>query len=360
MFSVFIGGFKGLTMSQALRMIDANANRAREALRVLEDFARFGLNDSGISGELKGIRHALAGAVPAEAILHRDTEGDVGTAVKTSAELAREDLAHVITANGKRLTEALRSLEEYLKIDHPAAAAEIERARYRAYAVEQRIARTLRPAQGRLAGARLYVLITESACKGDWLATAERALEGGADILQLREKEMESGELLRRARALRGLCSRHGALLIINDRPDIALLSDADGVHVGQTDLPAVEVRKLIGSRMILGVSTHKLEDATRARLDGADYIGAGPVYRSPTKPREISPGLAYLRELREFPLPVFAIAGITVERVGEVVATGVTRVAVTAAVTGAEDVGGACREIKAALGSGEAIESGS
>lgn len=337
-------------MSSVLRLIDANANRAREGLRVLEDYARFVLNDDAISRELKGIRHAIVSSLPSDAILHRDTQGDVGTGIKTSAEVGRSDLPHVVTANAKRLGEALRSLEEYLKVDHPGYAAEIERARYGLYTVEQKLARTLRPKQARLEAARLYVLITESACRQDWPTTARLALEGGADVLQLREKNMDAGEMLVRARTLRELCARHGALLIVNDRPDVAVLAEADGLHVGQADLPAVEARKIIGQHAILGVSTHKLADARQARLDGADYIGAGPTYRSPTKPREISPGLPYLRELKDYPLPVFAIAGITPERVPEVVATGVRRVAVTAAVTQAEDVAQACRTIRATL----------
>lgn len=342
-----------------LRLIDANANRAREALRVLEDYARFVLDDDGLCAGLKKLRHTIAaalGGVLAEAVLHRDTPGDVGTGVKTGSELEREDLGHVVTAAGKRLGEALRSLEEYLKVDHVEASRAIERCRYEAYELERRIALTLRPAHARLAAARLYVLITASACRGDWLATAKAAAAGGAQVMQLREKELEAGELLRRAREFVKLCRDHGVVSIINDRPDVAVLSGADGLHVGQGDLPAAEARKLVGvgGRMLLGVSTHEIAHARQARLDGADYLGAGPTYRSPTKPREISPGLPYLSEvagLEQSGLPVFAIAGITEARVPEVLATGVTRIAVTSAVTGAEDVADACRRLRAALG---------
>src|SRR5258705_5619249 len=134
--------------SGSLRILDANANRARGALRVLEDYARFSLNHDGLSEQLKHLRHDLAEILKphlSEAILHRDVEGDVGTEIKTDAETRRESINDVITAAGKRLTEALRVLEEVLKtIDSPAAA-RTEKLRYTAYTLDKKIAATLRP-----------------------------------------------------------------------------------------------------------------------------------------------------------------------------------------------------------------------
>jgi thiamine-phosphate pyrophosphorylase len=337
-----------------LRLLDANANRAREALRVLEDYARFVLNDDGISGSLKGIRHSLAEAlrdVLPHAILHRDTPGDVGTTIKTSSEGRRESVADVVTAAGKRLGEALRAIEEYLKTVDPDQARIVESLRYEGYDVEQRIARTLRTGVTRFANVRLYVLITESACARPWFETAEQALLGGADCIQLREKDLESGELLRRTELLVQLCHRHGALCVINDRPDVALLSRADGVHVGQGDLPAKQVRQLVGHDLIVGVSTHNLDQAKQAVLDGADYIGVGPVFRSPTKPRDFLPGLDYARQVAQhIQIPAVAIAGITAENVDEVLATGLRAIAITAAVTQSPDPRAATIALKAKL----------
>jgi len=337
----------------ALRILDANANRAREALRVIEDYARFALNDKALCGDLKHLRHDLTAALSpflSDAILHRNTPADVGTTTKTSAELTRADAADVVTAAGKRLGEALRSLEEFTKILSPPAAAQIERIRYRFYDLEAQILRTLHPAKS-FAQVRLYVLITEDACRRPWLDTAEQALLGGADCLQLREKSLDSGELLTRARQLVPLCRRHNALCIINDRPDIAILSDADGVHVGQTDLPATEARKLVGRNKILGVSTHSLEQAHQAVRDGADYIGVGPIFPSPTKPRDILPGPALARQVaKDIQIPAVAIAGITEANVDEVLATGLFAIAVTAAVSGCEDVRGAAERLKLKL----------
>lgn len=335
-----------------LRLIDANANRAREALRVMEDYARFVLDNADLSRTLKELRHDLAAAIGAilpQAILHRDTPGDVGALHSTEDELYRDSVADVVTAAGKRLGEALRAIEEYLKTFDPASSQQVEALRYAAYDLEMRLARTLRPPSADLAALGLYVLITESVCKGNWLDAAADALCGGADCLQLREKSLESGELLRRAKQLVALCHEFGVPCIINDRPDIAILSGADGVHVGQCDLPAIEARKIVGARRIVGVSTHNIEQARQAVLDGADYIGVGPFFRSSTKPRDFIAGPDYARQVAEqISIPAVAIAGITEENVQEVLATGIKAVAVSSAVLGADDVRLAVQRLKA------------
>jgi len=335
-----------------LRILDANANRAREALRVMEDYARFVLNHEELSGQLKQLRHGLAGALKnhlEEAILHRDVQGDVGVEIKTEAEGRRENINSIVIAAGKRLGEALRVIEEVLKTSDSAAASRVEKLRYSAYPIEEKIARTLRPKM--FDHVRLYVLITESICKRPWLQAAAEAIAGGADCLQLREKTLESGELLNRAKQLVQLCHDNNVLCIINDRPDIALAAAADGIHVGQDDLPAIEARKIIGPRLILGVSTHNVDQARQAVLDGADYIGIGPIFLSQTKTRDILPGLGFARQIvKEIKIPALAIAGITERNVDEVLATGINSIAVTAAVVGADDITGAAKRLKSRL----------
>lgn len=338
-----------------LRLLDANANRAREALRVVEDYARFVLDDAGLSAALKTIRHDLAGATRAfvdDAILHRDTPNDVGTGIKANGEMSRRGIADVVVAAGKRIGEALRAIEEFLKTVAPDSAARVESIRYRFYEIERRLAFTLRPAACGFAHVRLYVLITESLCRIPWLDSAEQAIEGGADCLQLREKDLDSGELLRRARQLVALCRSHNTLCIINDRPDVAILADADGVHLGQTDLPTRDARRLLGRDKIIGVSTHNLDRAKQALLDGADYVGVGPFFRSATKPRDFVAGPAFARQVAEHlpQIPAVAIAGIDAGNVDEVLATGLRAVAVTSAVLGAADVRAAAAELKARL----------
>jgi thiamine-phosphate pyrophosphorylase len=345
--------------SETLRILDASLNRAREALRLIEDYARFALDAPDLVEALKTLRHDLAAATVvagAAAILARDTPGDVGTGITTPAEARRADLASAVVAAGKRFGEAARVIEEVLKTTDPRAAATVEGVRYRFYKLEKRVAVTLRPADT-FASVRLYVILTESACRADWLSTAAMAISGGADALQLREPGLPARELLSRARRLRDLCRETGTFLIVNDRPDVAILARAHGVHVGQGDLPASDVRRLIGPRMILGVSTHSLEQLTQARLDGADYAGVGPVFPSQTKPRpemaDRLPGLDFARSAAAAGvLPTVAIAGITLQNVQEVWETGVSAVAVASAVTQSEDPAAVVRQMKSAKGS--------
>ncbi len=336
-----------------LRLLDASANRAREALRTLEDFARFIRNDEDLSREIKNLRHELAdilAPILPEAILHRDIAGDVGTAISTAQEKQRIDLQHVLTAAGKRASEALRSIEEYLKTQNPSDAVRVESLRYRLYAVEQRIALTLRPRE-RMTPVKLYVLITESFCRLPWLRAAELAIEGGADCLQLREKDLPGAQLLDRAVQLVNLCRKASVPCIINDRIDIALASGADGVHLGQDDLPPLAARRILGNEKIIGISTHNLDHARRAVADGADYIGVGPIFPSSTKPRDFIAGLEYAAQAaREIDLPAFAISGIGPENVDKVLAAGISRVAVAASVTDSQDPAAAARAIKIKL----------
>lgn len=336
-----------------LRILDANANRAREALRTVEDFARFKLDNPQFCEKIKSLRHELTEILRpwlTEAIIHRDTPGDVGTKIKTETEVSRDDLAAVVIAAGKRLGEALRTLQEYLKIPSPPAAMKIESLRYRFYDIEKQLTLTLRPAN-RFASVKLYVLITQSACKRPWLETAQLAIEGGADCLQLREKNLPDANFLVAAKQLVDLCHRHNVLCIINDRPDIALLCNADGLHLGQDDLPASHARKILGNQKIIGVSTHNLEQARQAVLDGADYIGVGPIFKSPTKPRDFVAGLEYAAAAaRHIAIPKVAIAGIGPDNIAQVLAAGIFSVAVTAAVTGCDNVKEAAQNLKKLL----------
>lgn len=336
-----------------LRMLDANCNRAREALRVLEDVARFALDDPSLQSRLKQLRHDLTAAtanVADGALVHRDTANDVGTASTTPAELVRVDLSAIARAASKRLGEALRVVEESLKALSAASASLVEQTRYRFYDIETDLLLALRP-RVRFADVRLYVIVTEAACSRPWLEAAELAIRGGADCLQLREKHLDGAELLARAQRLVELCRRHRVLCIVNDRVDIALLSGADGVHVGQTDLPARDARRLVGDGLIVGVSTHSVEHARQAQRDGADYVGVGPLFPSPTKPRDFTLGPDGAAEIvRGIPLPTVGIAGVTLDNLDEALRSGVQAIAVASSVVGAPDVRAAAAEFKRRL----------
>lgn len=338
----------------AARIIDASANRAREALRVLEDHCRFVSGDAFLTGRLKQLRHDLTaalGEVPPELLLAgRDTVHDVGTVIATSAEGERSSLKHVVLANAKRLQEALRSLEEFGKVLSPRLGPALEQLRYQAYTLERALV-IGDDARRRLAEARLYVLVTESLCRASLLGTIREVVDGGADIIQLREKDVDDRTLLAKAREVRELTRQRGALFIVNDRPDIALLAEADGVHLGQDDLPLQEARRLLGPDALIGVSTHDIYQVRRAVLEGASYIGVGPTFPSQTKTFDAFPGLDFVRAgVAETTLPAFALGGITLENVGDVVAAGCRRIAVSQALCAAEDPRAAARTLKRAL----------
>ena len=343
-------------MPAVYRILDANANRAREAMRVMEEAARFILDHDALTRDIKALRHDLAAALvglPLDA--NRDTPGDVGTAVSTTSEMHRESAAHVAQAAGKRLSEALRAIEEYAKtlytpVGTPSVAACIEQLRYRGYDIEQRLNTAMIGSSARQH--RLCVLITQSLCKKRrWSDVLSACVDNGADCIQLREKELDAGPLLELAALTVAICRPAGVTVIVNDRPDVALAAGADGVHLGQSDLPCIEVRKLVGRQLLVGVSTSKLAEAQQAMADGADYCGVGPMFPTSTKHKDVIVGADYLREFIAWgKLPHLAIGGITPENLPALVDAGVRGIAVSSAVCASENPGEAVRNLLAAM----------
>lgn len=326
----------------ALRILDANFNRAREGLRALEEYARFALDDAPLTTSLKQLRHDLSALssplLGPEGIAFRDTPSDVGTRITTDSERIRTNTGNVAAAAAKRLAESLRCIEEYGKLINPAAAAQAEQIRYRLYAIEQEMIVTS-PRRRRLCGARMHVLVTAELCKGDWLAVCGAALKGGADVIQLREKSLSDCELLARARALRDLTRAAGALLFINDRPDIARLCEADGVHVGQSDLSVADVRSIAGPAILVGKSTHSVAEIEKAIAEKPDYIAVGTMFSSATKPDVKLAGPLLLEEAtRLTDLPLVAIGGITADNISRLKARSPFAVAVSHAVIASAD----------------------
>lgn len=345
--------------SGTLRVIDAAANRAREAIRVLEDHVRFIMDDALLSRMCKELRHDLAGILenaigrPADLLTNRETLQDVGVQISTPREGERGSLAAVVTANAKRLQEALRSLEEFGKVISPDAGAAIEQLRYRSYTLEKAIVLG-NDARQRLAGAKLYALVTEASCRASLLGTIRDLAGGGVDIVQLREKAGNDRSLLEKARAVRELTRRCGVLFILNDRPDLAVLCEADGVHLGQDDLSIRDARRIVGSKMLIGVSTHDITQARQAVIEGASYIGVGPTFPSQTKIFGNFSGLEFVREvMAETSLPAFAIGGINLETLAPTLAAGATRVAVSHALCAADDPRHVAARFRAALQAG-------
>jgi thiamine-phosphate pyrophosphorylase len=336
------------------RVLDAGANRAREALRVIEDYCRFVLDDAFLSRELKELRHALtetlAGLADEELLEARETLRDVGTALTTAQEQQRYSLRAVVQANLKRLQEALRSLEEFGKLRGAPLGKALEKLRYDSYTLEKAIVLGT-GARQRLAGTRLYVLVSGSGCAAalDW--TIEEAAAGGAQVFQLREKNLSDRDLIERARRVRAWTRRAEVLFILNDRPDIARLVEADGVHLGQDDLSVKDARRVVGPEALIGVSTHTLEQARQAVLDGASYIGVGPTFPSGTKAFPQLAGLELVRRASaETSLPAFVIGGVSQANLAEAIAAGARRVAVGQAICQADDPRAAAAQLRQQL----------
>ncbi len=323
------------------RVLDASANRASEGLRVVEDYVRFVLEDPALCRRIKETRHRLGMAIRGldlEALIStRDTRGDIGTHIMTVTERARENPRAVLTANFKRTAEALRTLEEYGKLIDPWLAGQFEVLRYDVYTLEKLTLTAVRSYRG-LGTARLMVLVGGLPTLGDLTWIVGEALAGGADVIQLREKRLDDGEWLRRAREVRILSAQARARLIVNDRADLARLAGADGVHLGQEDIPFRDARRIVGPSALIGISTHDAAQLDLAILDGASYLGVGPVFSSATKDFADLAGLAYVRHTAETTsLPWFAIGGISLENLDAVLDAGATRVAVSAAVIRAD-----------------------
>jgi thiamine-phosphate pyrophosphorylase len=196
---------------------------------------------------------------------------------------------------------------------------------------------------------RLYLVTGDAGDERETLAIVHAALEGGVDVIQLRKKGMTMGEQYRLARDLRDLTRSYRALLIINDHADLAIATGADGVHLGQDDLPPAAVRGLPGfDGRIIGKSTHSLEQALEAVAEGADYLGIGPVHATPTKAGRPAVGLQLVRQVAAaIQLPFVAIGGIGPENVREVVEAGAVAVAVVRSVYDSSDPAGAARRLR-------------
>lgn len=349
-------------------MIDANLNRASEGLRTCEDLARFLLDDASLAREAKHLRHALirividaAGGDRLALLAARDSEQDVGPGVqRPPSQSPRVSLGEIAPAAAQRVQQALRVLEETAGLLGPqgaAAAMQIEQLRYRTYTLDQSLSAKLASLAGAAQTARgvqwkLCVLITESLCHHPWKVVASAAMQAGADCLQLREKQLSDGELLGRARWLVEESRRyaHTPAIMINDRVDIALVSGADGVHLGQDDLSPVDARRLCdhaGRSLRIGLSTHDAAELDAAIHQPIDYVGLGAIFTTATKPRSIS-GPAYLEQALtrlqahaqegRGAIGHLAIGGLTAPRARELTHLGCRGFAVSSAICSAQD----------------------
>jgi thiamine-phosphate pyrophosphorylase len=320
------------------RILDANLNRLREGLRVLEEQARFISDDKTLTVEIKSLRHLVKELIKKhldqnQLIRVRDSTGDIGADLDPASEMERTSIIDIIRANFKRTQESSRILEEYAKLVDPVLAQGFKRLRFSLYTLEQKFEKAAK------LDFKLYLLTSSPEGLKD-------AVSGGVDLVQFRLKDVDDQVLLEKAKEMAKLCKEIGVPLIINDRPDICLLVNADGVHLGQDDIPVNEARKILGPGRIIGRSTHNLKQALAADLEDVDYIAIGSVFHTESKGKSVeSIGLNIAeRVVKQVKKPVVAIGGINIDNLPGLLITGVKRVAV----------------IRAILGSGEARENSS
>ncbi|MFC1974545.1 thiamine phosphate synthase [Chloroflexota bacterium] len=339
---------------QIRRIIDANLNRIGEGLRLLEDLARLILNDAKLTEQLKTMRHEILESnwsFNQQLLQARNSEGDVGINIEAPGGEKQRELPITAVANARRVQESLRTLEELAKV--PGTTPELDadkfkQARFNLYTIEQDLlSRLLRQDKIKhISG--LYVIIDTQALKGRrHVEVASQAIRGGAKTIQLRDTIQSKKELLPTAEQLKKLCAERNVLFIMNDYLDLALAVDADGLHLGQDDLPIKIARKLLPIDKILGASARTIDLATAAQADGADYIAVGSMYPTASKEMVEIVGPERLRQIRQaVSLPLVAIGGITKDNVTEVMSAGADSIAVISAVLHAESPEEATRQI--------------
>ncbi len=332
------------------RIIDANLNRTTEALRVLEEIARFYLDNEKLSEKLKNIRHDIskfADKKYEELLFSRDTINDVGININSPTE--RKDILNIFKANIKRLQQSLRTLAEYAQAENIDFQI-FEKARYESYTLEKEMYENLSSKLNkfRLQDKNLYLVTSSENFENDddFLNAIASSLEGGVRLLQLREKSHDAKRIIELGKKIRELTSIYDAIFILNDRIDIAQIIEADGVHLGQDDIGIKEAKNILGDKTIIGVSTHCPEQARKAVAQGADYIGVGPIFTTPTKPGRIAVTTEYAKWVSQnIEIPWYAIGGIDFDNVQEVLDSGAKKIAVVRAIINAKNPSKAVKE---------------
>ncbi|MBW3042455.1 thiamine phosphate synthase [Prochlorococcus marinus] len=320
------------------QLIDANLDRAREGLRVMEDWCRFGLKRKDFSIQIKDWRHQLSAH---HHIIYRKarlTSRDPAMGVSHPLQKNRLTPEAIFIANSSRVQEALRVIEEFTRITDPKLSEVASKIRYESYEFEIKVLDTKEEIVRRkiLKDCSLYLLTSN---KKNLKEIVLQALDAGIKIVQYREKFLNDIEKINQAKELASLCKKYNSLFIVNDRVDIALAVEADGIHLGQEDIPTKIARELLGPEKIIGISTHCIEDIKNAEKENCDYIGIGPIFPSETKKKLHPIGIDYLRKgLNETLLPAFAIGGINSSNINKLNQIKKLRIAVSDAIINSND----------------------
>ncbi len=335
-------------MKSCWRILDANLNRAREGLRVVEDVLRFQFDGEELVQAIRDIRHRLS-LSPLPFACARDVDSDVGR--EKGGREEKKELMGVVVGNIRRVEEALRALEEIAKcVDIDSSL--FEEVRYELYSIEQRILVEYFGTRRRFSASKgLYLIITP--LSEGAIDVVRIAVRLGVPIVQLRDKDISDASFFKLALEARRVTDNTDTMLIINDRVDIAAAVGADGVHIGDSDLPPLAVRQCLPPDCILGFSTHSPAEVRQADISLLDYIAVGPVFktrtkkdaRSPLSREELSSMLALHPDI-----PKVVIGGLNEHNIPTLKGLGIKYFAVCSAVMGTEDAGVAIERIKEAI----------
>lgn len=340
-----------MTEKGIYRIIDANIDRAREGLRVIEDSLRFVFEKKEFSERLRCLRQeipSLSSAlnIPLSGLIaSRESDKDVGRSRK---EKNRKDIAEIIASNFARVEESIRVLEEYSRILNPKVTGRIKKIRFDLYALQKEIQLSMyrKNLASRLG---LYIVTDEEIAKKSHAEIVSEAIKGGADTIQLRDKKNLGGKFYSEARKIRSLIPKDKILFIVNDRVDIALAAKADGVHLGKDDLPIGEARKILGEDKIIGISCDSVEEAIKAERAGADYVALAPIFPTTTKKDVPAPlGIKVIRETKKLiSIPLVAIGGINEKNIKSVLEAGADSIAMISDVLTYDDIGARVKYLK-------------
>jgi len=323
---------------QISQIIDANLDRAREGLRVLEDWARFGLGLENHVIKIKNFRQILGKNHLEVYKKSRNHIEDQCKGLSHEEQNNRKSPEKIISSNAARVQEALRVIEEFSRLNNKELSKIASEIRYEIYTLEVELLNfnTRKKSEKIIRDNGLYAITDQ---QSDVLEKIEAILIGGVKIIQHRFKTGTDKNRLEEAIKIKNLCKKYNALFIVNDRVDIALASDADGIHLGQNDLNLKTARKLLGNSKIIGISANNEIDISTSIKDGCDYIGIGPVFKTSTKKDKEPLGLEKIRSLtKDIEIPWFAIGGINKENISYLKNNGFSKFALVSELMNSED----------------------
>ena len=321
-----------------LQIIDANLDRAREGLRVLEDWARFGLGENDCVAKIKNYRQILGKNHLEVYKQSRNYIDDKCKGLSHQEQFNRKNSEQIISSNSARVQEALRVIEEFSRLQNHELSKIASEIRYEIYTIEIDLLSysKFKKSEEILKENDLYVITDQ---KDNLLEIIEEILIAGARIIQHRFKKGTDKDHLQEAIMIKNLCKKYDSLFIINDRIDIALASNADGIHLGQDDLDLKTARKLLGYSKIIGISANNETDISNALREGCDYIGIGPVFETETKKNKKPLGIEKIKILtKDLNIPWFAIGGIKSNNISYLRSHGFKKVALVSQLMNSKD----------------------